>query len=67
MGMEGEIGKVKEGYLADLLLVRGDPTEDVSLVQDRDNLAMIMKDGVLFKDPRSGSARLNEFLVQATD
>ena len=67
MGMEGEIGKVKEGYLADLLLVRGDPTEDVSLVQDRDNLAMIMKDGVLFKDPRSGSARLNEFLVQAAD
>jgi imidazolonepropionase-like amidohydrolase len=54
MQMEGQIGQVKEGFLADLLLVRGDVTSDVSLVQDQDNLAMIMKDGVMFKDPRKG-------------
>lgn len=54
MQMEDEIGQVKEGFLADLLLVKGDVTQDVSLVQHQDNLSMIMKDGVLFKDPRSG-------------
>ncbi|WP_171180098.1 amidohydrolase family protein [Ruegeria sp. HKCCD8929] len=55
MQMEDQIGQVKEGFLADLLLVKGDVTQDVSLVQHQDNLSMIMKDGVMFKDPRAGS------------
>lgn len=54
MQMEDQIGQVKEGFLADLLLVKGDVTKDVSLVQHQDNLSMIMKDGVMFKDPRGG-------------
>jgi hypothetical protein len=29
--------------------VRGDPTSDIKLLQDRDNLLMIMKDGVRYK------------------
>lgn len=49
-----DLGQVKEGFLADLLLVRGDVVQDVSLLQDRDNLLMIMKNGRLFKDPRDG-------------
>ena len=67
MGFAGELGKVKEGYLADLLLVRGDPVKDVSLVQDRDNLAMIMKDGAICKDPRLGTTPMDEHLVQAAE
>ncbi|KAB2861284.1 MAG: amidohydrolase family protein, partial [Bauldia sp.] len=39
-----ETGQIKEGYLADILLVRGDPLADVSILQNRDNLALIMKD-----------------------
>ncbi|MDJ0685215.1 MAG: amidohydrolase family protein [Alphaproteobacteria bacterium] len=65
MGMEDEIGQVKEGYLADLLLVKGDVTKDVSLVQSQDNLAMIMKDGVIWKGPDSGAGRLDEGLIAA--
>jgi len=53
MGMGGELGLVKEGWLADLLLVRGDPTEDVRLLQDRGNLLMIMKDGAYHKRPQA--------------
>ena len=56
MSMGDELGRVKEGHLADLLLVRGDPTRDVSLLQKQDNLAMIMKEGVIWKDPRAGEA-----------
>jgi imidazolonepropionase-like amidohydrolase len=51
MGMGDELGMVKAGYLADLLVVRGDPVENVKLLQDRDNLIMIMKDGVYHKHP----------------
>jgi len=66
MGLGDEAGRVKEGYLADLLLVRGDPTKDVSLVQHRDNLAMIMKDGAIWKDPRDAHAR-RPGLIQAAE
>jgi imidazolonepropionase-like amidohydrolase len=36
---------VRPGYLADLLLVEGDPTADVAILENPANLAMIMKDG----------------------
>ena len=49
MGMN--VGMVKEGYLADLLLVDGDPTKDVSIMQDADNLLMVMKDGAYHRAP----------------
>jgi imidazolonepropionase-like amidohydrolase len=51
MGMGNELGQIKEGYLADMLLVDGDVVADVKLLQDRDNLLMIMKDGVYHKAP----------------
>lgn len=47
-----ELGQIKQGFLADMLLVKGDVTKDVSLVQKQENLAMIMKDGQVWKDPR---------------
>ncbi len=46
-----EIGLIREGYLADLLLVAGDPAKDVSILQDADNLLAIMKDGAFHKAP----------------
>ena len=53
MGFDGEMGEVREGYLADLLLVDGDPLKDVSILQHREKLSMIMKDGSIYKDPRT--------------
>jgi imidazolonepropionase-like amidohydrolase len=51
MGMGDELGQVKPGFLADLLLVDGDPTQDVRVLQDRHRLRGIMKDGRFHKDP----------------
>ncbi|GAB3464891.1 amidohydrolase family protein [Massilia terrae] len=51
MGMGDELGQVKQGFLADLLLVDGDPTADVAILQDRKRLRAIMKDGRFHKDP----------------
>ena len=44
------LGMVREGYYADLLLVDGDPTQDLSLMGDRENFNIIMKDGVIYKN-----------------
>ncbi|MES2302532.1 MAG: amidohydrolase family protein [Pseudomonadota bacterium] len=54
--MDMPVGLVREGYLADLLLVQGDPTQDVAILQDKANLAMIMKDGALYKAPAEALA-----------
>lgn len=52
MNMGDELGLVKEGYLADLLLVNGDPTADIALMEDPANFFLIMKDGEVHKlDP----------------
>jgi imidazolonepropionase-like amidohydrolase len=50
MGLSDELGQVKEGYIADLLLVDGNPLNDLDLVVHEKNLHVIMKEGDLYKD-----------------
>ena len=47
--MNEQVGQIKTGWLADLLLVQGDPTQDVTLLQDRQRLLAVMKDGDLVR------------------
>lgn len=48
---EGDLGVVKEGAYADLLLVDGNPLENLDLVADPDkNFVLIMKDGKIYKN-----------------
>ncbi|HKU00220.1 MAG TPA: amidohydrolase family protein [Paraburkholderia sp.] len=51
MGFEGELGRIHPGYLADLLLVKGNPAQEIALLQDKSNLLAIMKDGRFHKAP----------------
>lgn len=53
MGLKGELGVLREGALADMLLVDGNPLEDQSVLVGPDRFAMIMKDGAMHKDPRT--------------
>jgi imidazolonepropionase-like amidohydrolase len=46
-----DVGTIEEGRLADLLLVDGDPTVDVSILQDRTRLLAIMQDGAFHRAP----------------
>jgi imidazolonepropionase-like amidohydrolase len=46
------VGLIEPGYRADLLLVRGRPFEDVSILQDPERLAMIMQDGRVYRQDR---------------
>jgi len=47
----GELGVVKEGALADLIIVNGNPLENIGLVADPGkNFMVIMKDGKIYKN-----------------
>ena len=52
-----ELGLVKEGFLADLLLVDGDPLSNIAILQDPKKFLAIMKDGQFHKAPEIHSAR----------
>ena len=47
----GKLGVIEEGALADILLVDGNPLEDLTLFNDPEkNLLLIMKDGKIYKN-----------------
>jgi imidazolonepropionase-like amidohydrolase len=50
MGLGGEVGVVRAGLLADLLVVDGDPLQDVRILQDQARLQLIMQNGVIHKN-----------------
>ncbi|NDY90330.1 amidohydrolase family protein [Ideonella livida] len=49
MGQGEALGQIRPGFLADLLLVDGDPTQDVAILQNRHALRVIMQDGHFHK------------------
>lgn len=51
MGRPDDLGQIREGYLADLLLVDGDPIADLRMLEDRNRLRAVMKDGVFHRRP----------------
>lgn len=51
MGLAGDLGLAQPGYLADLLLVNGNPLADIAILQDAGRLDAIMKDGKFHKAP----------------
>ena len=48
-----ELGMLREGYLADMILVDGDPIADIRVLQDKSKLLAIMKDGKFHKAPEN--------------
>jgi imidazolonepropionase-like amidohydrolase len=50
LGTTEKLGEIKEGYLADLVLVDGDPLADASILLNAERLVMIMKEGQVYKD-----------------
>jgi len=50
MLLEGEAGVVKDGLLADVLVVAGEPQHDVRLLQKQENIKLIVKDGGIHKN-----------------
>jgi len=49
LGLEQRIGSLEEGKAGDLIVVDGNPLEDIGLLQDKEKMLVIMKDGHFFK------------------
>ena len=49
LGMKDDLGTIEPGKLADLLVVDGNPAKDITVLQDRNNLDVIMKGGQFFE------------------
>jgi imidazolonepropionase-like amidohydrolase len=58
MGRPGELGLLKEGYLADALLVDGDPVANIRVLQDPARILAVMKDGEFHKRPETVRQRM---------
>ena len=57
LGQAGKLGVVAPGALADLVVVDGDPIQDLTLLQHQGkHLSLIMKAGKIFKDQLGHSA-----------
>lgn len=51
LNRHGNFGEIREGWVADLLLVNGDPFEDISILKEpKTSLAVIIKDGKIVKN-----------------
>lgn len=56
MGEPGRLGLITDGAFADLLLVDGDPSKDIAILQDTNRFLAIMKDGAFHKKPTQNQA-----------
>jgi imidazolonepropionase-like amidohydrolase len=48
LGWSGQIGELKQGYLADIVAVSGNPLDDISVLR---KVQFVMKDGVVYRRP----------------
>jgi imidazolonepropionase-like amidohydrolase len=48
--LEDEIGTVEAGKRADLILVKGQPLDDITLMADPENVVVVLQDGAVVKD-----------------
>ena len=54
LGVDAELGSIEPGKLADLILVEGDPTDDISALR---SIVLVMKNGKIVRDDRPSRVR----------
>jgi len=49
LGLENSLGSIEEGKIADLVVIKGNPLENIALLADSSNIISIMQGGVFVK------------------
>ena len=50
LGLENETGTIEKAKAADLVLVDGDPLQDIKVLQEKDRIKLVMKDGKVYSN-----------------
>ena len=50
LGVADQLGSVKSGMLADLIVVDGDPIQDIKVLSNKDLIKKVFSNGVLVKE-----------------
>ena len=50
LGVGGETGTLEKGKAGDLVVVAGDPLADITVLQDSSKIALVMKEGVVYRN-----------------
>lgn len=56
LGWQDSVGTIEAGKLADVVIVKTNPLQDIRSLENNDNIALVMKDGKGVKDIR-GTAK----------
>jgi len=54
---EKDLGTIEAGKLADLIAVDGDPLKNIRCLQQKKNIAVVMKEGRIYADRRPGRSK----------
>jgi len=49
LGLGSRLGTIEPGKLADLIVVEGDPLKDIAVLQRKEQIVVVMKDGQFYK------------------
>lgn len=52
--MQDDLGTLEKGKLADIVLVNGNPVDDIKVLEPRENIKMVYKEGKCYVDRREG-------------
>jgi imidazolonepropionase-like amidohydrolase len=52
LGLEEELGTVEAGKVADVIVVKKDPLEDIKILQESENINLVIKNGQIVVDRR---------------
>jgi imidazolonepropionase-like amidohydrolase len=57
MWLAKDLGTIEQGKLADILAIDGDPSKDISVLSNKENIRMVMKEGEAWVDKMSAQQR----------
>ena len=49
-GLEGDLGTLEAGKLADVIVVDGDPLRDITVLQERERIKLVLKEGQVYRN-----------------